>query len=566
MMHPRLLADPNGPIQIRLEDVIHTVFGGTEVRALLPEEASPSFDAPLAAVYNQRLVSLSYPLRSGGTLRWVRFHDREGWDVYRRSAALVLYEAMRRAFPNLSLILEQTHGDGLYYSLRGLEDDAPFGRSRCAELTKTMRAIVHADLEIGVRRISVDAARAQLLSQGQLDKLALLRTHWETSVRIVVCGETMDLFHSPLADRTARITQFRIVPYQTGFLLRLPRRGAPRVAGRTRVSRALFDAHQRTRQWNAQVGVENLGQLNRLSLNGGIAPLIRVVEGDHERRIAAIAEQIAASNRRPRLVLIAGPSSSGKTTFVKRLSIQLRVLGIRPVSISLDDFFMPRSRTPRDENGHLDFECLEALDLRLLNRTLVQLLGEGRARVPRYDFHTGGRSPRKTWPELFLAPNELVLVEGIHALNPALTEAVPARAKFRIYVSALTQLCIDDHNRIFTSDTRLLRRIVRDRRYRGYSAAETITRWPSVRRGEMRHIFPFQDNGDVLYNSALLYEHAVLKNEAERYLLEVPDDHPAFTEAYRLLGFLRLIVPAPADAVPQTSLLREFIGGSAFQY
>jgi len=564
-MHPRFLADPNGPIKIQIEGRGSSVPGGTEVRALLNDGHIGLLDAPLAAVYNQRLVSLSYPLRSGGTLRWIRFGDREGWDVYRRSAALVLYEAMREAFPDFGLVLEQTHGDGLYYSIRG-SCDRPFGTDRCARLAEAMRSIVRADLPIQVRRISVDAARAQLRAQGQLDKLALLRTHWETSVRIVVCGETMDLFHSPLADRTGRITQFRIVPYDDGFLLRLPRRGTARVMGRTRVSRVLFAAHQETRQWNSQVGVENLGQLNRLTLNGGLDSLVRVVEGDHERRIAAIAGQIATRKRRPRLVLVAGPSSSGKTTFVKRLSVQLQVLGIHPVSVSLDDFFVDRSRTPRDDSGNLDFEALNALDLRLLNRVLLQLLERGKTRVPRYDFHTGRRAPKEKWPELHLGQDELVLVEGIHGLNPALTARVPSRAKFKIYVSALTQLCIDDHNRIFTSDTRLLRRIVRDRRYRGYSAAETITRWPLVRRGEMRHIFPFQDNADVLYNSALLYEHAVLRNEAERYLLEVPDGHPAFTEAYRLLGFLRLIVPAPADAVPQTSLLREFIGGSAFRY
>ncbi|MDY0003808.1 MAG: nucleoside kinase, partial [Polyangia bacterium] len=441
-----------------------------------------------------------------------------------------------------------------------------FGAERCKILTRVMRELHKRDLPFTVRRISVDEARELLEGLGLMDKLELLRTHWETSLRVVSLEQVIDLFHASVCYSTGAVRAFKLEPYEGGFILRLPVRGSARVEGRLKVSRTIFSAHRETRSWNERVGVANLGHLNRLTVSGGIEELIRMAESYHEKKIAAIAERIAHARRRPRLVLVAGPSSSGKTTFVKRLSIQLRVLGIWPLALSVDNFFVPREKTPRDSRGEYDFECLEALDLRLFNKVLTDLLQKGAARVPRYDFHMGRPIDRKDWDEFSLQPHQVVLVEGIHALNPLLTPAVSARDKFRIYISALTQLSIDDDNRIFTSDTRLLRRIVRDRRYRGYSAAETVKRWPMVRQGERRHIFPFQDQADVMFNSALIYEHAVLRNYAERFLLEVDVGDPTFAEVYRLLGFLRLVVPTPPDAVPQTSLLREFIGGSGFSY
>ncbi len=429
-----------------------------------------------------------------------------------------------------------------------------------------MRQLRDEALPFEVRQISVDEARAVLRAQGYDDKLYLLRTHWETSVRVVSCGGFMDLFHNPVAYDAGVIHSFRLTPYAPGLLLRVPVRGSARVRGRAKVSRKLFDTHAESRRWNRLVGVQNLGQLNALSVGGGIDEIIRVDEGVHEKQITAIADQIAAKAGRVRLVLIAGPSSSGKTTFVKRLEVQLRVNGIQPVALSVDNFFVARTQTPRDEQGRLDFECLEALDLKLFNRVLTDLMKRGEALVPRYDFHTGMPTPRDTWERFKVLPDQVVLVEGIHGLNPRLTPAVPARSKFKIYISALTQIGLDEHNRIFTSDTRLLRRIVRDRRYRGYSAADTLSRWPLVRRGEMRHIFPFQGQADVMFNSALVYEHAVLKGFAERFLLEVDERDATFSEAYRLLGFLQKIVPIFPDDVPHNSLLREFIGGSAFNY
>lgn len=564
-VHPR-------PIKITVDGQAHVVQPGTEVRELLPRRARDAAHTPIAALYNNRLVSLSYCLRGSGSLRWVSMADRSGWDVYRRTACLLLHEAARRHDPTLRLVLHQTHGDGLYHEIYRIIDDEPVlarpkeVRTLCKVLEASMRQVWRDDLPIVVHRVSVEEAREWLREQGHVDKVKLLRTHWESSVQLVSCGDFVDLFHSPLADTTATVRSFRLVPYSTGLLLRVPVRGSVQVEGRARVGRKLFAAHLESRKWIRQLGVGNLGELNELSVAGGIEDLIRVAEGVHEKQLALIADEIHARRQRVRVVLVAGPSSSGKTTFVKRLDVQLRVKGLRPVALSVDNFFVSRARTPRDEHGQLDFECLEALDLALFNQVLRDLLTRGSARVPRYDFVAGQPTPPSTWKSLHLEPDQIVLIEGIHGLNPGLTQAVSPRQKFTIYISPLTQLSIDDHNRIFTSDMRLIRRITRDRRYRGYSAAETIRRWPAVRRGEMRNIFPYREQADALFNSALVYEHAVLRNYVQRFLLEVPQDDEAFTEAYRLHSFLRRVVPVLPDAVPHNSILREFIGDSAFHY
>jgi uridine kinase len=326
----------------------------------------------------------------------------------------------------------------------------------------------------------------------------------------------------------------------------------------------LFAIYRETRRWNEVLGVANVGALNRMCLSGEISEVIRIAEGFQEKRVAQIADAIAAERQRVRLVLVAGPSASGKTTFIKRLGIQLRVNGIQPVGLSLDNYFVNREKTPLDSDGKPDYEAIEALDLELLNVQLDAVLRGEDVAVPRYNFLTGMRDGPYRSTTLRLEPNQVLLVEGIHALNPQLTAAIPEATKFRLFISALTQLTLDDHNRIFTSDSRLLRRLVRDRLYRGHPATRTLEMWNSVRRGEARGIFPFQEQADLMFNSALVYEPAVLRVYAERFLLEVPREHPAYTEAYRLLKFLSWFVPIFQDDVPQTSLLREFIGGSAF--
>jgi len=314
------------------------------------------------------------------------------------------------------------------------------------------------------------------------------------------------------------------------------------------------------------VGVEDVGHLNDLVIRGDASEVIRVSEGLHEKKTAEIADQITQKEQPIRLVLIAGPSASGKTTFSKRLSLQLRVNGVRPVALSMDNFYVNREDTPRGEDGAYDFESIDAIDLALFNDVLFRLLSGERVLTPKFDFPSGTRVSQDKWTPMQLEPGQVLVIEGIHGLNDRLTESIPADAKFKVYVSALTQLCIDDHNRIFTSDTRFLRRIVRDRMFRGYPAADTIETWPRVRRGEQRNIFPFQEQADVLFNSALVYEQAVLRLYAERFLLEVPQSHPSFSAAYRLLKFVQIFAPIFEASVPQISLLREFIGGSGFKY
>jgi uridine kinase len=321
-----------------------------------------------------------------------------------------------------------------------------------------------------------------------------------------------------------------------------------------------------TRRWQELLEIQNVGQLNELCLNGGIGPLIRVAEGLHEKKISQIADEISSRWPEVRLITIAGPSSSGKTTFAKRLGVQLRVNGLDPVSLSLDNYYVNREDTPLDEDGKPDFEALEAIELDLFLSQLAELMAGREVRTPKFDFVTGSRRPERDWTPMRLGDNQLLVIEGIHGLNDKLTASVPRDAKYRIYVSALSQLAIDDHNRIFTSDARLIRRLVRDRLYRGFNAERTLELWGRVRRGEARWIFPFQEGADVIFNSALVYEPAVLKVYAKRFLLQVPRSSRSYPEAFRLLKFLSLFVPIFPDEVPQTSLLREFIGGSSFSH
>ena len=356
------------------------------------------------------------------------------------------------------------------------------------------------------------------------------------------------------------------MPFEDGLMLRFPRRAQRDHLPRFTPRPLLYTTYVETRRWQELLGVQNVGQLNRLCLDSNSSHIIRIAEGLHEKKIAQIADEILSRVPRVRLITIAGPSSSGKTTFAKRLAIQLWVNGIDMVTMSLDNYYVDREATPRDENGNPNFESLEAIDLRLFHQQLADLLAGKEVLTPRFDFVTGTRKPEVDWVPLRLEEHQALSIEGIHGLNDRLTQSVPREQKYRIFISALSQLAIDDHNRIFTSDARLVRRIVRDNLFRGFDAERTLDLWERVRRGEGKWIFPFQEQADVMFNSALVYEPAVLKVYAERFLLHVPRINRAYTEAYRLLKHLSMFVPIFPDEVPQTSILREFIGGSAFKY
>jgi uridine kinase len=553
----------NSHVQVHYGGSIHRVQTGTRVDTFLRESAGDIPDTVLAALVNRRQVMLDFPLRGEVDLELIRYGDREAEAIYKRSVSLMLYEACTERYPAARLVIGQSLGNSYHYEVRGdhppLEEMAPALEQRMRELHREHRTMVR-------RTVTLEEIENHFRRHDRQDKLSLLATRRSSTVHTITCGEFVDIAHGPYAPHTGCLTTFGVMPYEGGLLLRFPRR-----ADRSRLPDfnprpLLFHTYRETRRWQEVLGIQHVGQLNQLCLDGTIPPMIRVAEGQHEKKIARIADEIVSRRPRVRVVTIAGPSSSGKTTFAKRLAIQLRVNGVEPVALSLDNYYVDRDRTPRDEHGAHDFEALEAIDLPMFHAHLAQLLDGREVRAPRFDFVTGTRRAEAEWSPLRLADDQVLLIEGIHGLNDRLTGGVPRDHVYRIYISALTQLAIDDHNRIFTSDARLIRRIVRDRLFRGFSAERTLELWPRVRRGEARWIFPFQEHADVMFNSALVYEPAVLRIWAERFLLQVPRTSETYPEAYRLLKFLSMFVPIFPDEVPHTSILREFIGGSTFSY
>ena len=552
---------PSGPqLEILMEDQRLTVKPGERILDLLKRHP-PKGAKPVAAKINQHLVSLDTPIRSACRITPVNYSQREGTAVYRRSACLILYEAVKEVFPQARVVVGQSLAGGYYFDLLA---NPPLESDSLVRIEARMRQIVEENRPFVRQILTSEEAKDYFHSEGCEDKVKLLvSTRW-IEVRLVGCGVFKDIQYGPVAPSTGFIDRFALVAYAPGFVLRFPEPQQPDRISEVPSEPRLFKIYKETKDWNRILGVVNVGQLNEACLSGEIGDVIKIAEGFHEKRIAELADIVASRQERVRLVLIAGPSSSGKTTFSKRLMIQLRVNGLRPITLSTDNYFVGRAQTPLDEEGRPDFECLEAVDIPLFNQHMEQLLAGAEAAIPIYDFLTGTRSTRTE--SLQLGPKDILLVEGIHGLNPRLSASVPPESKLKIYISALTQLSLDDHNRIMTTDVRLIRRIVRDRKSRGHTASRTIAMWPSVLRGERRNIYPFQEDADVMFNSTLIYEPAVLRLYAERFLLEVPTDEESFCEAYRLLHFLRMFVPVFADEIPHTSILREFIGGSTFEY
>lgn len=536
------------------------VVEGTTVDELFDAGPTEALDV-VAACVNSRVVPLDFAIECPSRVEPVDSASKEGEEVVRRTATLLLHGVARKLFPKARLHVGQSLRGGYHYGVSG--EHPPL-----AELAATLDEAFHREADAGrqvVRQeVSIDSALHLFEQEGEPLKVRLLRVWPSHRVPLVSCLGFTDIRHGPYALSVRPCRSFRVEAHEQGLLLVFD--GEEGEAARREGGTVLYKAYTETKRWNELVGVGTVPDLNDLCLGDRIKHVIRITEGQHEKKIAELADRIASRSHELRVVCIAGPSSSGKTTFVKRLSIQLEVNGITPRTLSLDDYYVDREKTPRDEEGDLDFEALEAIDLPLFLPHLKELVDGREVLTPIYDFRTGMRKEKTEWRPRRLGRNEVLLIEGIHALNPRLTETVDERHKFRIFINALTQLCIDDHNRIRTSDARLLRRIVRDRRYRNYSAETSILRWPKVRAGEEKHIFPFQERCDAMFNSALAYETAVLRNFAYRYLLEVPPDSPAQAKGYQLRRFLELFVPVWPDDVPATSILREFIGGSGFSY
>ena len=519
---------------------------------------------PVSARVNNKVEDLNFKVYYNKDVEFLDITSASGMRTYMRSLCFILTKAVSELYPNGNILLEHPVSKGYFCKLC---IDRTIGLDDVIRIKQRMQEIIKADLPFIRHEKHTDEIIRLFKERGMDDKVKLL----ETSGQLYSCyqqlGDTIDSYYGSLVPSTGYIRLFDIVKYYDGLLLRIPNRKNPDKLEEVVKQEKMLDVFQEYHRWNEILGISTVGDLNQACNRGMATDLINVSEALQEKKIVRIADEITNRNengQRVKLVLISGPSSSGKTTFSKRLSIQLMTNGLRPYPISLDDYFVNREDTPLDENGQHDFESLYALDLPFFEAQLKALLAGEEVELPRFNFNIGKREP--SGKKLRIDDNMILILEGIHALNPALTPNIPAANKYKIYVSALTTILLDNHNYIPTTDNRLLRRIIRDYKYRSHSAEATINRWPSVRAGEEKWIFPYQEYADAMFNSALIFELAVLKDHVEPVLRKVPNNSPAYSEAHRLLRFLSHFVPVQDEELPPTSLLREFLGGSSFVY
>lgn len=546
-------------IKVTLPEGEKTVPKGITLQELLnayPEKGRPPI---VAAKVGNKLKELGYKLEDHATVQPVGMNSPDGVRIYSRSLKIVMIRAARELFPDCRVLFEHSLGKGLYGEM---DIGRPLTEKDLKRVEERMREIIEADEKISKLVVSVGEAIQIFERDGQVDKVRLLSYRKDPVVRIYKCGWFHDYFYGYMLPSTGFLRLFELRFYIPGFILRFPVQEDPWEIPPFVDQRKLASVFYESEKWGRVLEVSDVASLNKQIAEGKGGDLIRVAEALHEKKIAQLADQITQDRGRIRLVLVAGPSSSGKTTFAQRLAIQLRVNGVKPISISLDDYFVDRERTPLNEKGEPDFEALEAIDLELFNHQLTSLITGEEIEIPRYNFLTGRREKRGE--VIRINQDQPIIIEGIHGLNERLTEAVPKDRKFKIYVSALTQLNLDNHNRIPTTDNRLIRRIVRDSKFRSHDAVTTLRLWPAVRRGEEKNIFPYQEEADAMFNSALVYELAVLKRYIEPLLMVIGADLPEYSEANRLLKFLSYFLPLADRDVPLNSILREFIGESCF--
>jgi uridine kinase len=523
---------------------------------------SPADGAPVVAVMlNGRLRELTTALTEDAEIAPVTTADGDGVRIYRRSLSFLLVAAAGEVFPGVQVSIEHSASTvgGYFCEVQGRE---PFTQADLAKIEARMRDIVATDAPIAKTPISVVEAMALFRQRGELERERLMAHREKETVALHTLRGRREYFQGYMVPSVGCLKHFALHAFPPGFLLQFPHQSRPTELAPVVPYPKLFSVFEEAGHLLDRLGVRSAGALNDVITSGRLAEVSLVGEAIHESRIAQIASEIAARGDQVKLVLIAGPSSSGKTTFSKRLSVQLLANGRRPFPIALDDYFVDRELTPRDAAGQFDYECLEAVDVALFNAHLLSLMAGRTTELSRYVFKTGRR---ETGATVTLSPDHIMVVEGIHGLNPALVPSVPPASIYRIYVSALTQLNLDRYNRVSTTDCRLVRRIVRDAATRGYNATQTLRRWDMVTRGEKQYIFPFQENSDAIFNSALIHELAILRSLAEPLLLQVRHDTSEYTEANRLLSFLQWFVPAPPGPVPDNSILREFIGGSIME-
>lgn len=519
---------------------------------------------PVSAKVNNKVESLDFRVYYNKDIEFLDIANSSGMRTYVRSLFFILVKAVEELYPQGSISLEHPISKGYFCKLH---IDRTIGLDDVQRIKQKMQEIIAADIPYTRTESHTEEVVRLFEKRGMMDKARLLDTYGQLYSYYYQLGDTVDCYYSSLVPSTGYIRLFDIVKYYDGLLLRIPSRENPTKLEEVVKQEKMLEVFQEYHRWNQILGISTVGDLNVACNHGHATDLINVSEALQEKKIAQIADEITHRNQdgqRVKLVLISGPSSSGKTTFSKRLSIQLMTNGLKPYPISLDDYFVNRNDTPLDENGKHDFESLYAVDLPFFEEQLTTLLNGGEVELPRYNFTTGKRE--MSGKKLRIDEHMILIIEGIHALNPALTPHIPNENKYKVYVSALTTILLDNHNYIPTTDNRLLRRIIRDYKYRNYSAEETIARWPSVREGEEKWIFPYQENADAMFNSALLFELAVLKDYVEPVLRKVPNRCPEYSEAHRLLRFLNYFVSVQDKELPPTSLLREFLGGSSFQY
>jgi len=538
---------------------------GTFVWETLPQTDDSGLPY-LGARVNNEIVALHTRLQMNCNVNGLTAQDEDGWRILRRSMCFILAMAARRAFPEAKLRIRHSLDQGVFFTLKN--NDCPEDSELCKDTVKKINAemlkIIAADLRVERLACAYDEAVALFTETAQFDKLGLLRHINTPSVDLLRCEEFTELDQGPVVNRTALLSAFKLIPYENGCMLQLPSTEEPKTVAPFKSRPQLMRVHRDHVKWGESVGFSSVGELNEAVYNLRISEIIQMSETLHNRNLTRIADMITARTPVPRIVLIAGPSSAGKTTSAKRLGIHLRINGLRPVMLSTDDYFVGEDRNPRDEKGQPDYEHVQAVDIALFNENLTQLLAGKPIQRRVFDFKA--KHGVFLEEELTLGPDDVLIVEGIHGLNPQLTADVPKEKKFSIFLSALTQLGIDDNNLLSTSDNRLLRRMVRDHLFRGHSALQTIRMWPAVRRGEERWIFPYQDDADVSFNTALDYEIAVLRPFAQPLLAEIKPHHEAYATARRLYSVLSNFHSITPSAVPGDSILREYIGGSLLKY
>lgn len=556
-------------VQITLPDnLILSGASGTTIEEFFvgaSEQGLYSFDVPyMAAVVDGKLRELTYPLYRDSVVKPITLSNSDGGRVYRRSLVLLMTTAIEALWSGTQVNVNYAVRDGGFYC--ELSNREPFSEEEIIALDAKMRELVATDVPISKRVVNIDDARAIFAGRGDTDKVRLLESRNRETLTIYSLDGHDDYYFGYMVPSTAYLQLFKLIHFEDAFVLQYPRRENPDTLQDLHLYDKLHAVFKQADEWLSKLNVEDMGRLNHLVRTKTIQEMILIAEALHEQNVAGIAGQILERYQKgARIILIAGPSSSGKTTFSKRLAIQLLALGLSPYTVEMDNYFVERNRTPLDENGDYDFESIDALDRILLNEHLLRLMRGEEVQLPKFNFHTGTPEPGKF---ARIDEKQIIILEGIHGMNPQLLEKIPSDNIFRIYVSVMSQVNIDSHNRVPTTDVRLLRRIARDARGRGYSATDTLARWGSVRRGEKRNIFPYQENADIMFNSGLAYELAALRPVVEPLLLQVEPNTAPHLEANRLLSFLQWVEPLSqeqSDMIPDTSLLREFTGKSILE-